>query len=520
MTSRKRIWVKRPGASATLVHVQNDDLVDDVRDMILKKYANSLGREFDAPDVILKVLFRDQERILGPDEMITSVLETYFPKGQSINDALIIDVHQDSIIKPNIQPQRSYHERQPTEAGNEYFPPMPAPSPSQSRPHVISTAMSGQKQHMPQSTYAHSMSVIKTGYVPPLPSPGSITARKFVRDHPRTTSRQNTSSTILNTALTQTGTTQSILSIQSQTRSRAHSNASEKTSTPAKLALSASPAPPAPPAPSAPPPIPVSSNAQVTVEAAQSRRIVTPPRVASPRLSRSKKNRKNIGDCSSLRIGMLNGGVPPINVLIVEDNNINLKLLEAFMKRLKVRWQTAVNGKIAVDKWKTGGFHLVLMDIQLPVMSGLQATREIRRLERLNGIGVFSSSASSTAPQDVLDEPAGEDKLPSDALFKSPVIIVALTASSLQSDRHEALAAGCNDFLTKPVNFVWLERKVMEWGCMQALIDFDGWRKWRDFSQLNEERERAKAQEKEYEREKERNQRRKIAATTSTKILS
>lgn len=60
----------------------------------------------------------------------------------------------------------------------------------------------------------------------------------------------------------------------------------------------------------------------------------------------------------------------------------------------------------------------------------------------------------------------------------------------------------------------------MEWGCMQALIDFDGWRKWRDFSQLNEERERAKAQEKEYEREKERNQRRKIAATTSTKILS
>jgi len=79
----------------------------------------------------------------------------------------------------------------------------------------------------------------------------------------------------------------------------------------------------------------------------------------------------------------------------------------------------------------------------------------------------------------------GDDRLPSTAMFKSPVIIVALTASSLQSDRHEALAAGCNDFLTKPVNFVWLERKVMEWGCMQALIDFDGWRKWKDFSQNN-----------------------------------
>lgn len=33
----------------------------------------------------------------------------------------------------------------------------------------------------------------------------------------------------------------------------------------------------------------------------------------------------------------------------------------------------------------------------------------------------------------------------------------------------------------QPVNFVWLERKVKEWGCMQALIDFDGWRKWKDF---------------------------------------
>lgn len=154
------------------------------------------------------------------------------------------------------------------------------------------------------------------------------------------------------------------------------------------------------------------------------------------------------------------------------------------MKRLKVRWQTAMNGREAVTKWRAGGFHLVLMDIQLPIMSGLEATKEIRRLERLNSIGVFSSSASSSAPSDKEDgEPEGEDKLPSTVLFKSPVIIVALTASSLQSDRHEALAAGCNDFLTKPVNFVWLERKVMEWGCMQALIDFDGWRKWKDFSQ-------------------------------------
>lgn len=185
------------------------------------------------------------------------------------------------------------------------------------------------------------------------------------------------------------------------------------------------------------------------------RRASTPPpqRVASPRpqvkSNDSKKIKKN-AEHPSLPAGLLDGAVPPINVLIVEDNIINLKLLEAFMKRLKVRWQTAMNGREAVTKWRAGGFHLVLMDIQLPVMNGLEATKEIRRLERLNSIGVFTSSASSSVPPAATGvEPEGDDKLPNTILFKSPVIIVALTASSLQSDRHEALAAGCNDFLTK-----------------------------------------------------------------------
>ena len=137
--------------------------------------------------------------------------------------------------------------------------------------------------------------------------------------------------------------------------------------------------------------------------------------------------------------------MPPINVLIVEDNIINLKLLEAFCRRLKVRWSTAVNGQIALNKWRQGGFHLVLMDLQMPVMSGLEATKEIRRLERVNGIGAFIGKQGADASQ----ENPEKDILPNRELFKSPVIIVALTASNLQSDRHEALALGSNDFLTK-----------------------------------------------------------------------
>lgn len=231
--------------------------------------------------------------------------------------------------------------------------------------------------------------------------------------------------------------------------------------------------------------------------------------------------------------------MPPINVLLVEDNIINLKLLEAFVKRLKVRWSSVMNGRDAVNKWREGGFHLVLMDIQLPIMNGLEATKAIRRLERINGIGVFARSRGDARPPTQLyssesgegdestaaeGEGAGEngkeatttvrkrrrslatdDKLPASGTFKSPVIIVALTASSLQSDRHEALAAGCNDFLTKPVNFPWFERKVMEWGCMQALIDFDGWRTWKAFDQPGGaggegDEEKAKKEETEEER--------------------
>ncbi|KAL1409693.1 Two-component response regulator SSK1p [Vanrija albida] len=164
--------------------------------------------------------------------------------------------------------------------------------------------------------------------------------------------------------------------------------------------------------------------------------------------------------------------VPPINVLIVEDNPINQNILSMFFRKKKIKHQTAKDGVEAVEKWKTGGFHLILMDIQLPVMDGIEATKEIRKLERGQNIGVFPGTPVSDHAKSAIDAAPLSP-------FRSAVIIVALTASSLQTDRVAALAAGCNDFLTKPVSLKWLERKTIEWGCMQALIDFDGWRRWK-----------------------------------------
>ena len=181
--------------------------------------------------------------------------------------------------------------------------------------------------------------------------------------------------------------------------------------------------------------------------------------------------------------------VPPINVLIVEgmyeflflisfcissssfmispDNPINQIILSTFLKRKGIKYSVANNGQEAVDSWKDGDFHLVLMDIQLPVKDGIEATQEIRALEHSNNKGYVTTPAS-----EVTNPLASPSISSATSPYELPVIIVALTASSLQSDRVNALAAGCNDFLTKPVSLQWLNQKLVEWGSMAYLSGF------------------------------------------------
>ena len=196
----KKVWVKRPGSSATQVTIKDEDLVDDVRDTILSKYNNSLGRNFDPPDITIRMVYRKQsarhsnrERTLGPEEPIVKLLELHYPGGQSVEEALIIDVPKRQTPKHSPRIATQYYipeDVRPQESGTDYFPPMPLAS--QHSPHLpanlsVSSAQAG-SHHAP----VHSMAILTTGQLPNLPSPGGR-ARHSQNNRPRY-GRQHTSS--------------------------------------------------------------------------------------------------------------------------------------------------------------------------------------------------------------------------------------------------------------------------------------------------------------------------------------
>lgn len=207
MLQKKKIWVKRPGSSATQVMINEDDLVDDVRDMILRKYANSLGRTFDSPDVTLRIIFRhpsgrhsQTERTLGPEEHVSKILELYYPGGQAVEEALVIDVPQKQTPRHSPHLALPYYlqddSNRPRENGTDYFPPMP---PGQQSPHLPTNMSVSSRSGDPHHPNPHSMAILSTGqlpnipaYVPNLPSPGGRIPRHS--QHRPRYGRQHTSS--------------------------------------------------------------------------------------------------------------------------------------------------------------------------------------------------------------------------------------------------------------------------------------------------------------------------------------
>jgi PAS domain S-box-containing protein len=111
--------------------------------------------------------------------------------------------------------------------------------------------------------------------------------------------------------------------------------------------------------------------------------------------------------------------VRPLRVLVAEDGRANQRLATALLEKWGHTVVIAENGRAAVERWRGEPFDLVLMDVQMPEMNGLDATRRIRELERESG---------------------------------GHVPIIAMTARAMKGDREKCLEAGMDEYISKPIH--------------------------------------------------------------------
>jgi CheY-like chemotaxis protein len=120
-------------------------------------------------------------------------------------------------------------------------------------------------------------------------------------------------------------------------------------------------------------------------------------------------------------------GMAPRKVLLAEDGLVNQKVALGFLEKWGHRVVVAANGKLAVEAAEREAFDVVLMDIQMPIMNGYEATAAIRRAEQDSG-----------------------RRIP----------IVAMTAEAMKGDREKCLAAGMDDYISKPFDPAELRRVI------------------------------------------------------------
>lgn len=118
-----------------------------------------------------------------------------------------------------------------------------------------------------------------------------------------------------------------------------------------------------------------------------------------------------------------------IKVLLAEDNIVNQKVMYRFFERWGINLTIVENGKEAVDLVKTMNFDLILMDLQMPIMDGYEATEIIRSMKDTS---------------------------------KNKIPIIALTAAALSEVKKEVYASGMNDFVTKPFVPIELQKKMVD----------------------------------------------------------
>ncbi len=140
-----------------------------------------------------------------------------------------------------------------------------------------------------------------------------------------------------------------------------------------------------------------------------------------------------------------------LHVLLVEDNPINQQVALGILKKAGTVVSVADNGEKAVSMFKKGVYDIILMDVQMPVMDGFAATQAIRKVES------EAFSASGTHDTDAAgDAERAENRSPG-------IPVIAMTAHAMKGDREKCIAAGMNDYVTKPIDVGKLFSALDHW---------------------------------------------------------
>ncbi len=131
----------------------------------------------------------------------------------------------------------------------------------------------------------------------------------------------------------------------------------------------------------------------------------------------------------------------PLGILLCDDNAINLKVAARIVQQLGYNPDTASNGREALEALERRHYDLVFMDVMMPEMDGLEATRAIRERQK---------------------NPAAHPN------YGSKILIIAITAHAMQSDREKCINAGMDDYLAKPIRPADIRGMIEKWAAQFA----------------------------------------------------
>jgi CheY-like chemotaxis protein/HPt (histidine-containing phosphotransfer) domain-containing protein len=143
-------------------------------------------------------------------------------------------------------------------------------------------------------------------------------------------------------------------------------------------------------------------------------------------------------------------------ILLVEDNAINQEVASEILSSAGIIVETADNGRKAVEAVQKASYDAVLMDVQMPEMDGLEATRIIRKKEERSRVTSYELRVGEKLSEE--SEPATRNPQPA-----THIPIIAMTAHAMEGDREKCIEAGMDDYIAKPVEPEDLFSKLDKW---------------------------------------------------------